>query len=629
MSRTRESGDLYSLTAQGGEHLASLRALLDSGDPPDVAAIHDAVAHTRALRGSASLLGLDPFQTFLGRVFQILEDLESGELPWSARVDATFREIEGAESRYVESLTNGDSIRGLEALARVESRLATWRRPVPTPNDPPAAAATPVPGVALEVDQLVLQLQRLRRALESETLPIASRPNGFATLEQEIGMVQAALRTPPRSKREAPGAAQDGLRNHCEGALHHLVEAAAQEVLEEARERGLRLGLRVTGALDPVDDGLGAALLEVLSHLWSDCVEVQASRGEAQIDTVLRRSEHRLMVEIRDAGPTDDAWRLTRNDDDVLGVYPGLRRSRPLMESLHGLVQVDPQELPGCRFRLTLPLSTERPHASVLRVGRYDIGVASSAVDSVLDAAAVRVAFDAAGAFVEVEGTRVPVLHLAFMLGDVGYDELERQHVVVVGSFERRAALYASDARRTIVGRLMSEGHGPWAGMLETGEGVYPLLNVGALLGRQPTVNGATSARNVTGAEAERRGPPITLVVASAVAEREQLPELLSEVGCIVRAAPTVEEAWRILESEPIDLMFCDLRLPDMVAQQIADRRRQSGRHLRVPMAIVLAQASDQSHLVVQQLGATAWVRSPVEREALEDVVRRHVVRES
>jgi FixJ family two-component response regulator len=42
-------------------------------------------------------------------------------------------------------------------------------------------------------------------------------------------------------------------------------------------------------------------------------------------------------------------------------------------------------------------------------------------------------------------------------------------------------------------------------------------------------------------------------------------------------------------------------------------------------MVIVLAQTSDQSHLVVQQLGATDWIGSPVEREALLDVVRRHV----
>jgi len=624
VSTTRESGELSSLTRQGSEHLACLRALLVGAGPPEVGVIREAVAATRSLRGSASLLGLDPFQTFLGRVFQLLEDVESGELAWSNRIEAMIREVEEAESQYLEALGNGGASIGLDALTPVESRLASWRRP-PATTEPAAAVTPPAPAtVPVEVEQAVEQLQRFRRALESEALPIASRASGFATLEREIAMVQAALRNVPRTAPTAPGTACDGLRNHCEGALHHLVEAAAQEVLEEARERGLRLGLRVTGALDPVDEGLGAALLEVLAHLWSDCLEVQASRGEAQIDTVLRRAEHRLVVEIRDAAPADEGWRTKRNDDDVLGYYPGLRRTRPLFESLHGIVQVEPEEFPGCRFRLTLPLSTERPHAAILRVGRYDIAVASSAVDAVLDAAAVRAAYDTAGAFVEVDGMRVPVLHLAFQLGDVGYDELERQSVVIVGSFERRAALYASDARRTLVGRLISEAEGPWSGMLETVAGVYPLLHVGALLGRSTPVSPG-STRRAAGRGSERRGPGVVLLATSSAPEGESIPAVLADAGFAVRTAPSVEDAWRVLESEPTDLVLCDLRLPDMIAQQLADRRRQTGRHQGVPMVIVLAQTSDQSHLVVQQLGATDWIGSPVERQALLDVVRRHV----
>ncbi len=92
--------------------------------------------------------------------------------------------------------------------------------------------------------------------------------------------------------------------------------------------------------------------------------------------------------------------------------------SRPLVESVHGLVEVDPQDAPGCRFRLTLPLSIERPHAVLLRVGRHDVALSASAVEGVHDAKAVRFAEDAAGEFVEVDGTRMPVLHLAFLLGE-------------------------------------------------------------------------------------------------------------------------------------------------------------------------------------------------------------------
>jgi DNA-binding response OmpR family regulator len=97
--------------------------------------------------------------------------------------------------------------------------------------------------------------------------------------------------------------------------------------------------------------------------------------------------------------------------------------------------------------------------------------------------------------------------------------------------------------------------------------------------------------------------------------------------GFKVHKAMTAEDAWRVLESESVELLLCDLRLPEMHAQQMADRRRQTGKHIQVPMLLVLAQASGQSHLVVQQLGASDWIESPVEQRALIDAVRRHTVR--
>jgi hypothetical protein len=46
-------------------------------------------------------------------------------------------------------------------------------------------------------------------------------------------------------------------------------------------------------------------------------------------------------------------------------------------------------------------------------------------------------------------------------------------------------------------------------------------------------------------------------------------------------------------------------------------------------MVLVLAHAGEQSHLVVQQLGATAWVRSPIEPEDLAAILERQSGRKS
>ena len=87
----------------------------------------------------------------------------------------------------------------------------------------------------------------------------------------------------------------------------------------------------------------------------------------------------------------------------------------------------------------------------------------------------------------------------------------------------------------------------------------------------------------------------------------------------------SAEEAWRVLEQEIVDLVVCDLRLPEMNAQQLAERRRISGRFQDVPSLLVLTHAGEQSHLVVQQLGARAWVGSPIQDQEVLSAVQRLV----
>jgi CheY-like chemotaxis protein len=609
------------LSPQIEEHVGLLRALLADAAPPPVSHVKQAIAATRALRGQATLAGLDTLQAFLARVFQLLEDVDSGRLPWSARLDAVLRDIVAAEALIAPRLEMGETPLEPGDVERLDGGLAAVRgggpdAPLASPLHP--ALALPLPP---DMEQALQQIQWLRQALQSQAIPVVARDGGLATLEREIAMLQEAIRAPHPDPAPGPKTVQEGLRNHCEGALRHLVEAAAQEVLDEARERGLRLGLRVTGALDTVDEDLGAALLEVLAYLWSDCLEAQSARGGAEIDTVLRSADERLVVEIHDTGVADATWNAA-DDDDVLGRYAGLRRSRPLVEALHGLVEVEPDDAAGCRFRLALPLSTETPHATVVRVGRHEIALPSSAIAAVHDARAVRADFDGAGAFVEVGRLRVPILHLAFVLHDVSYDELVREQVVVVGSFERRAAIFASHARRSIVGRLTPEAQGLWAGTLETAHGVVPMLHVGALLGRcGPAEVVPTRATPIETPVAP--GPEHVLVVVGAAGERDAMQAALASEGHTVHAVATADEAWKVLDAEPIDVVVCDLRLPEMNAQQLAERRRVSGKHQGTPMLLVLTHAGEQSHLVVQQLGAAAWIESPIDDAQLLAAIGR------
>jgi len=633
VSAGRGTGDLLAVAAQGSEHLEQLRALLGREAPPDLAALERSVAATRALRGSATLAGLDSFQAFLGRLFQLLEDVGSSAVPWSARLEAVLCEAELAEAGFVAELQGGTSERSDEGIVEAEGRLAAWRReeaqrrPEAAPRSDAQremSQSAASDGLRTDLETMRQQIHRLQTALSAQGLPDDGLASEIGTLQRDIATLHRALAASVAQVGEAPERGENCLQNHCEGALRHLVEAAAQEVLDEAKERGLHLALRATGHLEAIDEELGGALLEILSNLWSDSLEAQADRGAARIDTVLGADRQRLLIEVHDP----EAGGTRRRDDDVLGRYPGLRRLRPVVEALDGLVWVGPEAVPGCRFRLSLPLAIEQPYALLVQMGRREVALPPAAVEGVHAAADLRADWDEAGAFVEVQGARVPILHLAFLLGDASYDDMRREHVIVVGSFERRAALFASGAPRTTRGSRRPEPEGLWAATLETPLGAQRLLNVGALLGRrgpeplQPAA-AAVSARRGNGAAATRRDVATVLVVDSSEVEREVLKGLLGEAAYKSVAVQSAEEAWSVLGNQPVDLIACDLRLPEMNAQQIAERRRRTGEWAGLPMLLLLTHAGEQSNLVVQQLGASAYVRSPLQREELMTVVRR------
>ena len=128
MSAVRHTGDRLALCTQGAEHLEGLRALLGGAAPPEMPAVRQALAATRALRGTASLIGLDAMQGFLGRLFQLLEEVESGQVPWSARLHAALQEAEEAERQFLTALEAGEVRPNVDALLDVELRLAAWRR---------------------------------------------------------------------------------------------------------------------------------------------------------------------------------------------------------------------------------------------------------------------------------------------------------------------------------------------------------------------------------------------------------------------------------------------------------------------------------------------------------------------
>ena len=117
--------------------------------------------------------------------------------------------------------------------------------------------------------------------------------------------------------------------------------------------------------------------------------------------------------------------------------------------------------------------------------------------------------------------------------------------------------------------------------------------------------------------------PLRALVVDDEAPAREELAWLLSRdprVGPI-RTATSGAEALRALDSEPVDVIFCDIKMPGLDGLDLA---RVLARFSQRPQ-VVFVTAYDQHAIDAFDLRATDYVMKPVRPERLAEAVRRVV----
>ena len=127
----------------------------------------------------------------------------------------------------------------------------------------------------------------------------------------------------------------------------------------------------------------------------------------------------------------------------------------------------------------------------------------------------------------------------------------------------------------------------------------------------------------MAGATTPPAQPLRVLVVDDEAPALEELTWLLSQddrVGSIRRAASGAE-ALRVLDGEPVDVVFCDIRMPGLDGLDLA---RVLARFSQRPQ-VVFVTAYDRHAINAFDLRATDYVMKPVRAERLSEAVRRVV----
>ncbi len=310
----------------------------------------------------------------------------------------------------------------------------------------------------------------------------------------------------------------------------------------------------------------------------------------------------------------------------------GLDVVRDAVEGLGGAVEVRSELGQGTSFVLTLPIALGVLRCMVARVGNERYAVP---VPGVVESLSLRDAeiHTMAGATVVVRhGVSIPLLDLGAALG------LER-----APGEQPRAALLVRHASSQVA----------WAVDRLEGESELVVKDLGAFLGRVPSIAGATIdgdgsvvclldlrelaertvGRSLTATPtASRRTPvgrkPRVLVVEDSVGVRELERVILEGAGYQVETAVDGLDGASRLRNEPADLVLSDVEMPGMDGYDLTRQIRATKGWENVPVIIMTSRGEDHSRQAGLDAGCSAYLlKTEFDQEQLVQTVRRLVGR--
>ncbi len=109
------------------------------------------------------------------------------------------------------------------------------------------------------------------------------------------------------------------------------------------------------------------------------------------------------------------------------------------------------------------------------------------------------------------------------------------------------------------------------------------------------------------------------LVIDDSFLQRHILKGFVTNRGYEVVEASGGAEGLAALEDGDVDVVLCDLLMPEMSGFEVLDAIRTSGKD--VPVVMITADIQKSSQDKCFELGATAFLNKPVEESVLFDVV--------
>jgi chemosensory pili system protein ChpA (sensor histidine kinase/response regulator) len=481
-----------------------------------------------------------------------------------------------------------------------------------------------------ETEAALTAQAHLNRDLQQGLMAIRMVP--FASISERLYRIvrQTGKELSKRANLELSGTEVELDRSVLEkmtAPFEHLLRNSIAHGLEtpEQRERAhkppigeIRLSLRQESnevVFEFSDDGAGLDI----ARIRQKAVE----KGVLQADE--EPSDEQVMQLVFTSG-ISTAEEVT----EISGRGVGMDVVRSEITALGGRIDVSSESGRGVRFTIHLPLTLAVTKVLLVRAGQHTYALPSTMIENVqqLKPAELEAAYQQQ--YVDWQGARYPLHHLARLAGDDEAEVVSLPHnpVLLLRSGDSRIAVHVDELHGNH--EVVVKNIGPQlarlpgiAGATVSGSGtVILILNPIAFTQRIVVTRKAAKAAAVV---EEVRKVPVVMVVDDSLTVRKITGRLLARSGYQVMTAKDGVDALEQLTDVLPDVMLLDVEMPRMDGFELTKRLRQDSRTKDLPIIMITSRTADKHRHYALELGVNGYLGKPYQEEELLENIARFV----
>jgi CheY-like chemotaxis protein len=347
--------------------------------------------------------------------------------------------------------------------------------------------------------------------------------------------------------------------------------------------------------------------------------------------------------------------------EDQLAFYPGLRTVRKLLARYHGVLWVEPRDGHKVRFEFSLPASRSENAMLTWGDGKSAFGMRASQLCDLIPAGSAPRGKDLFGEFLTIDNKRVPLLNL-----DVLYAQAPPggDNIAVVGSLERRIAIYVPGSGEMVEGKEL-EGVVPlWQGpahlvaqvedrriaMLDADQIIEEYLYRTGDMNNEEESGGVVEeesrdSNSQVDFDSEINTPPEklpergtedevhelsggheiqVLVVEQSETLRDIFAGILEKSRIRAAFAADVDQAAELIHARSPQLIISEFRMPTMAAKILVETM--GGGVRSIPVLVTTSQSGKTADLLVEKLGVAGYLSKPLNRDEIVSKVNGYLV---